>query len=484
MVCTYLKGERSTVLSISPQELKQWTTGTLVYGEITECKGVFTDSRSPVTDGLFIALQGERFDGHAFVGAVAAAGAAGAIVSDNQVAAVVSQLETNHNPFFLVSVANTLDALHDLARGNRKRFTGPVIAVTGSNGKTSTKAMITACIGTQTAVHATKLNYNNEVGLPLTLLGLIEQHGACVVEVAMRGLGQLTYLAATALPDIAVVTNVGPVHLETLGTIENVAKAKAELVQALSPQGIAVLNADDPRVAAMEHLAPGEVITYGLSDIAKVQARDVTAESDGNRFDLYIDNHRVNQVVVSLPGRHNVSNALAAIAATYAAGFSIPQAVTALATLSAPPMRMQFIPLENDICLINDAYNASPLSMRAALEVLATTSAKRKVAVLGDMLELGSAHEEQHRQVGRLAHDCGVEFLVSIGSGGSLIAAGAQEAGMRVQSSIQYNTAVEAAVHVRNWLRPGDLVLVKASRSMRLEHVADAVVAMSCIIER
>jgi UDP-N-acetylmuramoyl-tripeptide--D-alanyl-D-alanine ligase len=471
------------VFGLSPQDLLKRTSGTPIYGEIKECKGVFTDSRSTVSDGLFVALQGERYDGHAFVGSAQAAGAAGAIVLHSQAGAVIAQLDSQ-KPFFLVGVENTLDALHGLARGNRISFGGPVIAVTGSNGKTTTKEMITACIGTQTRVHASKLNYNNEIGLPITLLGLDAQHGACVVEVAMRGLGQIAYLAATALPNIAVVTNVGPVHLETLGTLENVAKAKAELIEALSPQGVAVLNVDDARVAAMARLAPGKVITYGLSDTADIQARDVSLDVDSCRFNLYVEGEFLSQVTVSLPGRHNVSNALAAIAATQAAGFSLQPALTALEALSAPPMRMQFIQLENDICLINDAYNASPLSMQAALEVLATAPAKRKVAVLGDMLELGVAHETQHMQVGRQVQESGVDLLVTIGSGGALIAAGARDTGMSVRSSITYNTAVEAAVHVSDWLRPGDWVLVKASRSMRLERVADAVVAMSGLIER
>lgn len=442
------------------------------------CTGVFTDSRSPMAGGLFVALCGEKFDGHDFVSAVAGSGAAGAVIAGTQLERVQRTLtEANCGYFFLVTVDDTLAALHGLARGHRLTSNAPVIAITGSNGKTTTKEMTAACLSTQVQVLATHKNYNNEIGVPLTLLGLKPEHGACVVEIAMRGIGQITQLSAVAVPDVAVVTNVGPVHLATLGSVENVARAKSELVQGLSSHGVAVLNADDPRVAAMQTLAPGRVVTYGMVEQSVVQAQNVKRDADGSDFMLVLDGHEVGKVRVSLPGSHNVHNALAALAATYAAGFDVAQAVPALAKLPPPLMRLETSRLPGGITLVNDAYNASPLSMRAGLEVLSSLPGSRKVAVLGDMLELGTEHERQHLQVGRLAVEFGVELLVAVGEGGQLIADGAREAAKGKIACIWQPSAAHAAASIRSWIRPGDCILIKASRGMHLEQVAEAVVA-------
>lgn len=457
-----------------PQQILSWTGGHLLHGSLKRCSGVFTDSRHPVPGGLFVALRGERFDGHDFVAQAAARGAAGAVIAEAEAQRLTEVIDKDD--FFLIAVGDTLAALQGLARGHRRRFDGPVIGVTGSNGKTTTKEMIAACLGTHVNVLATYRTLNNEIGVPLTLLALEPQHRICVVEMATRGLGQIAQLAAIAEPNLAVVTNVGPVHLETLGDLDNVARAKGELVTALPASGVAILNADDSRVLAMRRMTKARVVTYGLAPESDVRATEVVEDGRSVRFDLRIDSEPVvNEVIVNLPGMNNVSNALAALATAWVCGYDLIRAAEALAQFRTAPQRLEISDLPGDILLINDSYNASPLSMRAALDVLRLSSGQRKVAVLGDMLELGDQHEYYHRQIGLSAVDVGVDLLICVGQSARFIAAGAKEAGMRSESVLCYADAPTAAEAVQSWLQKGDSVLVKASRGLRLEQVAAAV---------
>jgi UDP-N-acetylmuramoyl-tripeptide--D-alanyl-D-alanine ligase len=462
------------VAIFKPQEILSWTDGHLLCGSLRRCSGVFTDTRHPLPEGLFVALRGERFDGHDFVAEAAVRGAAGAVIMESEAQRLKDTIEKGD--FFLIAVSDTLVALQGLARGHRRRFNGPVIGVTGSNGKTTTKEMIAACLGTEVNVLATYRTLNNEIGVPLTLLALEPQHRICVVEMATRGLGQIAQLAAIAEPNLAVVTNVGPVHLATLGNLDNVARAKAELVSALPASGVAVLNADDSRVLAMQRLTKARVVTYGLGPEADVGATKVVQDERSVRFELRIGSGQVvDEVTVSLPGIHNVSNALAALATGWVCGYDPARAAEALAQLRAAPQRLEITDLPGDILLINDSYNASPLSMRAAIEVLERSPGERRIAVLGDMLELGEQNEHYHREIGQLAAAAGVDLLICIGQAAHFIAAGAKEAGMCSDSVSWYGDAQVAAEAVQSWLREGDSVLVKASRGLRLERVAAAV---------
>ncbi|MGI6609168.1 MAG: UDP-N-acetylmuramoyl-tripeptide--D-alanyl-D-alanine ligase [Limnochordia bacterium] len=467
---------------IQPREILAWTDGHLLGGTLKKCSGVFIDSRRPRVGGLFVALRGERFDGHDFVGEAAAAGAEGAVIMASEAERVCSSL--GQDGFFVVAVADTLAALHGLAHGHRGRFHGPMIGVTGSNGKTTTKEMIAACLGMQASVLATYRNLNNEIGVPLTLLGLEPGHQICVVEMATRGLGQITQLASIVEPNLGVVTNVGPVHLATLGSLDNVARAKAELVTALPTSGTVILNADDSRVAAMQTLTKARVVTFGTEKAANIRAEAIVQDERGVRFALWINHQQaVSEVTVSLPGKHNVSNALAALATSWVCGHDLEEAADALAQLRPAPMRLEISRLPEDILLINDSYNASPLSMQAAIEVLADSTSQRRVAVLGDMLELGSQYEYYHHQVGRQAVAAGVDFLVCVGEAGRLIAAGAREAGLPLDAALWYADALAAAAAVGHWLCRGDGVLVKASRGLQLEQVAAAVMATAQRLE-
>lgn len=467
---------------IQPQEILTWTGGHLLRGTLEACSGVFIDTRRPVVGGLFIALRGERFDGHDFVGEAAATGARGALIRASEAGRICSGL--SRDDFFVVAVADTLAALQGLAHGHRGGFGGPMIGVTGSNGKTTTKEMIAACLGRQACVLATYRNLNNEIGVPLTLLGLEPKHEICVIEMATRGLGQITRLAHIVEPNLAVVTNVGPVHLATLGDLDHVAQAKGELVTALPPSGTAILNADDPRVAAMQALTPARVVTFGLGEAADVRAEAIVQDEHSVRFALWV-HHKlvVSEVRVSLPGRHNVLNALAALATCGVCGYDLEEAAEALALLRPAPMRLEILHLPGDILLINDSYNASPLSMRAAIKVLEESATQRKVAVLGDMLELGHQHEYYHHQVGKWAVAADVDFLVCVGEAGGLIATGAREAGLALDAILWHADAPSAASAVGRWLHRGDGVLVKASRGLELEQVAAAVITAAQRLE-
>ena len=473
-------------LLITPAELLAWTRGEVVRGEPVACAGLYTDTRTPLRGGLFLALTGERFDGHDFLLQAAAQGAAGAVIAAAKTEAALGSLDRDRSSFFLLAVPDTLTALQDIARGQRRKFTGPLIAVTGSNGKTTTKVMAATAVAAQKKVLAAEHNFNNDIGLPLTLLKLTPEHECCVVEMGMRGLGQIARLAAVAEPTIGGGTNVGPGDLELLGSLERVATAKAELVASLPPGGTAVLNGDDPLVKAMATQSRAEVVYYGLEEEGDsdgetwhLSARKPEFFAAGTSFELCRHGRPLCRVKLRLPGKHNIYNALAALGAAQAAGIPLEDGAAALANLTALPMRLETTELPGGTILINDAYNASPLSMEAALAYLkslagSVASSGRKVAVLGDMLELGAFSANMHQKVGELAAQAGLDVLVTVGEGGRQIARGALAAGFTGRV-VSYPDAAAAARDVAGWHEPGDLVLIKASRGIKLEQAASAV---------
>lgn len=431
--------------------------------------GVSTDSRTIAPGELFVPIRGERFDGHAFLADALRKGAAAVFVEAGRQAELPPLGQA-----CAVAVSNTLGALQDLAAWHRSLFSGPVVAVTGSNGKTTTKDMIAAVLAERFRVLATAGNLNTEIGLALTLLQRDAAHEAVVLEMGMRGRGQIAALAAVARPSIGVVTNVGPVHLELLGTIEAVALAKRELVEALPAGGVAVLNADDARVAAMAAHTQARVVTYGFGPGAQVRAEDVrSCGLDGVAFRLVCEQGGA-EVSLPLPGRHNVANALAAAAVGLSCGLDPESVARGLSAVRPSGMRMQIERLAGDVVVLNDAYNASPLSMAAALQALADLPAARRLAVLGDMLELGPVSQEAHLRVGELCAAHGVDLLVTVGERSRDIARGAVRAGMAPSAVTSAADAEEAARIVCAAVRPGDVVLVKASRGMALERIVAA----------
>ncbi|ANR70876.1 UDP-N-acetylmuramoyl-tripeptide--D-alanyl-D-alanine ligase [Selenomonas sp. oral taxon 126] len=434
--------------------------GTAVIPQIT------TDTRK-ISDGdLFIALRGENFDGADFAADALAKGAAAVLVAEPISADVQKALKKVKGA--VLTVKDTLVTYQAIAHAWRMKFDIPVVAITGSNGKTTTKDLTAAVLSGRGAVCRTAANYNNEVGLPLTLLGITAEDTAAVVEIGMRGLGQIAALAPVAVPNIGIVTNVCEVHMELLGSIENIAKAKAELVEAIPAGGTVILNADDARVAAMRPLA-GEgvrVLTYGISAAAEVRAEALRCSADGSQFMVTWANER-HDYSIPLAGRHNVSNVLAALAAGFVLGLTPQEMQTGLQRLMVTKMRYEVHEV-GAWTFINDAYNASPSSMRAAIETTAALYAGRKIAVLGDMLELGSAAEEAHRDIGRRVAALGFAALVTYGPQARWMHEEAEAAGCNAHHA---ETHAKAADVLRSLLADGDTVLFKGSRGMKMEEI-------------
>ena len=434
--------------------------GTAVIPQIT------TDTRK-ISDGdLFIALRGENFDGADFAADALNKGAAAVLIAEPISADVQKALKKVKGAVLMVK--DTLAAYQAIAHAWRMKFDIPVVAITGSNGKTTTKDLTAAVLSGRGAVCRTAANYNNEVGLPLTLLGITAEDTAAVVEIGMRGLGQIAALSPVAAPNIGIVTNVCEVHMELLGSIENIAKAKAELVEAIPAGGTVILNADDARVAAMRaRAAEGvRVLTYGISAAADVRAEALRCAADGSQFMVTWANER-HDYSIPLAGRHNVSNALAALAAGFVLGLTPQEMQAGLSHLSASKMRYEVHEI-GAWRFINDAYNASPSSMRAAIETTAALYAGRKIAVLGDMLELGAAAEEAHRDIGKKVAELGFAALVTYGPQARWMHEEAEAAGCNAHHA---ETHAEAADVLRSLLADGDTVLFKGSRGMKMEEI-------------
>jgi UDP-N-acetylmuramoyl-tripeptide--D-alanyl-D-alanine ligase len=414
------------------------------------------DSRRAGRGDLFVALKGEHADGHDFLADAAGRGATGAIVERPVEHAL---------PQYVVKDA--LAALHALARQRRAaRPKLKVIGITGSVGKTTTKELTAAVLATRYPLLKNEGNLNSEIGLPLVLLELTQKHRRAVLEMGMWAPGEITFLCELARPEAGVVTNVGPSHMERLGTIDAIADAKAELVESLPPEGVAVLNADDARVAAMRQRTGANVITYGLSAEADVRAEDVDSHGlAGVRFVLTRGSERA-PVYSRLPGRAMVHNALAAAAVAITDGLELHDIAAAL-TEAQVPARLVAHKGARGSLIIDDTYNASPASMRAALDLLGEVPGRR-FAVLGDMRELGDAETEGHREVG--AYAAGIaDVIFAVGELGRLIGESAIASGHRRVRVVDDKTEVAPAILPE--LQPGDVVLLKASRALALETV-------------
>lgn len=424
--------------------------------------GVSTDTRTVKPGDLFIALTGERFDGHDFIEQAVQNGAAGVIVSRSD-----RQIPLHCAAFF---VADTRTALQGLARYHRQRFNIPIIAITGSNGKTSTKDMIAAVLSSNLAVLKTEANYNNEIGLPLTLLKLTPEHQAAVVEMGMRGPGQIRELASIALPNIGVITNVGETHIELLGSIDNIAAAKGELVESIGADGLVVLNADDHYVREMSRHANSRMVFYGINSLdVDYSASNIIADSEGIEFCCH-KSQQAQQLWVPLPGRHNVYNALAAAAVGAELGLSFAQIAQGLHDLVPSAMRLA-ISRKGDFTIINDAYNASPLSMRAAIDTLAEVASGRKIAVLGDMLELGHIAQLAHQAVGGQLAERKIDVVITVGALARHIASAAAAGGLATVTACDDQQQAQAAL--AQIIQPGDTILIKGSRGMQMEKVLE-----------
>jgi UDP-N-acetylmuramoyl-tripeptide--D-alanyl-D-alanine ligase len=450
--------------AFAAEELAQITGGRLVARSSRHIRGGAVDSRIVNPGELFVALPGERTDGHEFLAAAVARGAAALLVTRLPEA-------PNLGDVTIVHVVDGLAALHAVAAAWRTRFDPLVVGVTGSIAKTSTKEAIAAVLGGRFMTLKNEGNQNNEIGLPLTVLRLSPEHEAAVLEMGMYAGGEIADLAAIARPRIGVVTAVQPVHLSRIGTLEAIEKAKGELLEALPPEGRAVLNADDARVRRMASRTEAPALTYGFAADADVGAEEVrSAGTEGMRFTLRA---REGRMPVSIPtlGRLAVHNALAGAATGLAAGLSLDEIVAGLARGWSAPHRAELIQAAG-VTIVDDSYNASPASVTAALDLLGGLPGRR-VAVLGEMLELGDGHEAGHRAVGEAAAAV-ADLLVVVGAGATGIADGAVGAGLAPGKIVRAATREAAFDLVRPRLRDGDVVLVKASRGMELDLLVDA----------
>ena len=422
---------------------------------------VVIDSRLAQRGDLFFALRGEQHDGHDFLEDAISHGAAGVVVARPPLG-----LPDNVACFH---VSDTLLALQHLAAYWRDKHDVRVIGVTGSVGKTTCKELIAAVLGHRYPVLKNEANLNTEIGVPLTLLGLRPDQRWATIEMAMYGRGDIALLCDIAKPQIGVVTNIGPVHLERLGSMGAIVAAKGELVESLPPDGLAVLNGDDPRAAGLAGRSKARVLLYGLSPQCQVRATEIASRGlEGVSFRLTLGEAAV-AVSTPLPGRHHVYPALAAAAVAISEGLTLPEVAAALAE-ARPPLRLRVLAGVKGSTILDDSYNASPASMLAALDLLSEMKGRR-LALLGDMLELGEAEEEGHRQVGeRAARACDALFLV--GERARIMAEAARAAGLAEVRV--FESKEEAAASLKPELQGSDYLLVKASRGLALETVVEA----------
>jgi UDP-N-acetylmuramoyl-tripeptide--D-alanyl-D-alanine ligase len=425
---------------------------------------VVTDSRSAAAGALFVALVGEHGDGDAFVGDALLRGAAGVVVrrADGRVPAI--------------EVADTGRALLDLGADERRRLRGArVVAITGANGKTSTKDLTAAVLATRYRTHASPASFNNEIGLPLTLLGADPGTELIVAELGARREGDIAMLCEIARPEIVVVTNVGVAHLEIFGSWEAIVRAGAEPVRALEPGGIAILNADDPIAREYAASSRGRVVTFGVQTEADVRASGVELGDDGRAgFVLQARGDR-ERFELAVPGEHMVSNALAAAAVGLELGLSAAECAAALKGARVSAWRMETFTTPGGVLVVNDAYNANPESMAAGLRTARWIARGGRLAVvLGHMAELGPIAFDEHERLGELLVRIGVERLVTVGEPATGIARAAVREGLLPEDVASFEDAAGAAEDVRAWVRAGDVVLVKGSRVAGLERVAEA----------
>lgn len=444
--------------------------GKLLQGSAAKAfRGVSINSRTIEKEELFVCIQGENFDGHNFLGEAINKGAAGIILSD-PVHLSGNMISGGNSPFVIQS-QNTLRALQDLAGYQRTRFPFQVVAVTGTNGKSTTKEMIASIIETKYKTLKTQGNLNNHIGLPLTLLARKPEHEVGVLEMGMSAAGEIKRLAEIAKPDIGVITNISVGHLDQLKTIKDVQAAKGELFDAITKEGTAIVNADDPLVLELAKSLRVKKITYGIEQSSDVQASNIQNEgSSGFTFTAKVFNQTIS-VNLSQIGYCNIYNALAALATGHSLGISGKDMSRGLENYQQIPQRNEQIHYEG-VTLINDAYNANPQSMREALKTLSEFNTQgKRFLIIGDMLELGLLSESAHHELGQEIILSNVDHLVTVGPLASLVAESAKKNPRHPLQIGKFNTHAEAVSYLLRNVEKGDCLLIKGSRGTKMENI-------------
>lgn len=452
---------------ITVKEIAQAVNGKLLgdfRDEELTVTHVFTDSRKPDPGALFIPLVGERFDGHAFIGAALEGGAAGCFTQRERESYLPGK--------FYIKVGNTQKALRDLARYYKQKFQIPFVAITGSVGKTTTKDMVAAVLGEKFKVLKTEGNFNNEVGLPLTLLRLNSSHQICVVEMGMNHFGEIEYLSGIVEPDVAVITNIGDSHIENLGSRANILKAKCEIFLHMDPEtGYVILNGDDPMLSELRRGLPFQTVCVGTAEGLEYRATEVVTDGEKSVCCRIATPSETFSVEIPALGNHMLYPALTAAAVAERFGMTGEQIARGVLRFAPTKMRMNILKRGDGITILNDTYNANPQSMRAAVEVLAKSGGSYKIAVLGDMFELGPFAPALHAGVGAYLGKAGIDCLLAVGELSRHIYEAAKES--KVPDVFWCRTKEEAAPILKELVRPGSTILVKASRGMAFEELVD-----------
>lgn len=438
------------------------------------CQGISTDTRTLTAGNLFIALAGENFDGHSCLTEAAKRGASGLLIRTD----AAERLAETPKDLPAIGVPDTLKALGGIAGDWRRRFSVPLAAITGSSGKTTTKEMIATIFAQSRNVLKTEGNLNNQIGLPLTLLKLRKEHDLVIVEMGTNKPGEIAALAAIARPDIGLITNIGPAHLEGLGSLTAIREEKGSLFEAMAGRGIAIFNHDDPAIDLLAARWRGKAIAFGFGSGAAVTGTRIeSAGLEGIRFNLVIDGIGI-PVLLATAGQHNVMNALAAAAVSWALGLDRHEIAAGLAAFRPIPGRTEIRQLGNGAFLIIDTYNANPDSVREAIKTLqGMRGSGGAMAILGDMLELGERSEALHEEIGALLADSKIHGLFLKGSLTKALAAGAIRGGVPAESITFFEEPEEVVSALRYRLTKEDWVLIKGSRKMKMEAVAASLIA-------
>ncbi len=456
------------MIRLTAAEIIEATGGVLLSGRADmSFSCISTDSRKAGPGCLFIPLKGERYDGHDFI-----AGAFG----NGADAALTERGLTDADDRMLIKVDNTQKALQDIAAYYRKKFPIPFVGITGSVGKTSTKDMVACALGAVYNVLKNEGNLNNEIGVPLTIFRLEPSHQAAVVEMGMSGFGEIRTLTGIVRPKVGIITNIGISHIEKLGTRQNILKAKLELLEGLEPGGLLILNGDDVMLSGVKDLLDVRTVSYGLEEGVDYQAYNVRSRGEnGIDFGIILGGREYN-VHLPVPGVHNVYNALAALAAGQELGIDVQELIRGIASYSPGNMRLNIIKADG-ITVINDAYNASPQSVKAAIDVLDELEADRRIAVLGDMLELGDWSVDAHLETGRNAAGSMTDIIITVGDAAADIARGAVEAGFPPECAVMTGSNDQALDYLRSIVVKGDAILVKGSRGMKMEEIVNGLIS-------